>query len=347
MDHASEPAPAPEGRRHRRSSGAPLITSEAFEQLAPEWAALHAAVPGATPFTHPAWHESWLRHFGAATNPVFLSVRDEERLLGVIALDMQPDPVRELGDHNVRDYAGPLVLPGFEETAATVLVEWLIEDMTPAVELWGIAADSAMRPALAAGAARFGWSAAEEHEANCPRMLLPDDFETYVALLPKHDRHELRRKLRKLNAGAVVTFESATTAGAIEARFDRFLELMRISRGDKDEFLTPVMEAFFRDIACTLAGLGMARLSTLCVDGREAAMTLAFESGSTSYLYNSGYDPAISQLAVGLLSKAYAIEDAIGRGLTMFDFLRGDEEYKRHLGGELLEVLRVELRGSV
>jgi CelD/BcsL family acetyltransferase involved in cellulose biosynthesis len=343
----TEPPPAAEGRRHRRSSSAPLITSESLDQLALEWTALHAAVPGATPFTHPAWHETWLRHFGAATTPVFLSIRDEERLLGVVTLDMQPDPARELGDHNVRDYAGPLVLPGFEEAAATVLVEWLIEDMTPAVELWGVAANSPMRSALAAGATRFGWAAVEEHEANCPRVALPDDFETYVASLPKHNRHELRRKLRKLNAEAAVSFESATTPEDVGQRFDRFLELMRISRGDKDEFLTPAMEAFFRDVACTFAALAMTRLSTVTVDGSVAAMTLAFEAGSTSYLYNSGYDPAFSPLAVGLLSKAYAIQDAINRGLTTFDFLRGDEDYKRHLGGEPLEVLRLRLSGVV
>jgi CelD/BcsL family acetyltransferase involved in cellulose biosynthesis len=343
----TEPPPAAEGRRHRRSSSAPLITSESFDELALEWTALHAAVPGATPFTHPAWHETWLRHFGSAATPVFLSIRDDERLLGVVTLDMQPDPVRELGDHNVRDYAGPLVLPGFEEAAATVLVEWLIEDMTPAVELWGIAGDSPVRAALAAGAARFGWTATEEHEANCPRLALPGDFESYVASLPKHDRHELRRKLRKLNAEASVSFESATAPDDVGQRFDRFLELMHISRGDKDEFLTPTMEAFFRDIACARAALGMARLSTLTVHGASAAMTLAFETGSTSYLYNSGYDPAFSQLAVGLLSKAYAIQDAINRGLTTFDFLRGDEDYKRHLGGEPLEVLRVRLNGAV
>jgi hypothetical protein len=66
----------------------PLITSEDFETLAPEWATLWAEVPGAPPFLHPEWHRAWLRHFGTGCAPVFLSVRREERPIGVAAFDM-------------------------------------------------------------------------------------------------------------------------------------------------------------------------------------------------------------------------------------------------------------------
>jgi CelD/BcsL family acetyltransferase involved in cellulose biosynthesis len=109
---------------------------------------------------------------------------------------------------------------------------------------------------------------------------------------------------------------------------------MRISRDDKDEFLTPTMEGFFRDLATTFADLGLARLSTLKLDGVGVAMVFAFENEDTTFLYNSGYHPAFAHLAVGLLSKAEAIRDAIARGKRTFDFLRGEEEYKKRLGGE-------------
>jgi CelD/BcsL family acetyltransferase involved in cellulose biosynthesis len=47
---------------------------------------------------------------------------------------------------------------------------------------------------------------------------------------------------------------------------------------------------------------------------------------------------------VGLLSKVYALRDSIERGKRTFDFLRGDEEYKRHLGGVPRAVLTLRLR---
>lgn len=328
------------------SSGtvAAMITSESMEQLAPEWAALHASIAGATPFTHPAWHATWLRHFDGGVHPVFLSIRRGEQLIGVAALDAERDRARQLGDHNVCDYAGVLALPGEERVVAAGIVEWLLEDLTPALELWGIAEDSPLRGAFAEGAVSFGWTCDESPEAVCPVAPLPADFETYLAGLGKHDRHELRRKLRHFGGAGQPAFESVTSPEEIAARFDRFLGFMRISRDAKDQFLTPAMEAFFRDIATTFAALGMARLSTLSLDGQPTAMVFAFENEATVFLYNSGYDPAFAPLAAGLLSKAFAIQDAIGRGKRAFDFLRGNEEYKHHLGGQPKQVLTLVMR---
>jgi CelD/BcsL family acetyltransferase involved in cellulose biosynthesis len=327
----------------------PTISVEPLQDLASEWIALWGQVPGATPFNHPAWQTVWLRHRGEeshapASGPLFLAVRADAQLLGVAALDPGQRIATQTGDPNVSDYAFPLALPGLEHAVAAGIVEWLIEDLTAGLDLWGVPADCPMRRAFIAASERFGWTYAEEPESICPRVELPGDFEAYVASLPKKDRHELRRKLRNLHAAGEVSFESVTGAEAILARFDRFLELMRISRSDKDEFLTPEREAFFRDLAQTFGELGIARLGTLLLDGREAAMIFYFEDDTTSYLYNSGYAPEHSHLAVGLLSKALAIQDAIARGRKVFDFLRGEEEYKRRLGGVPRQLLTLRLR---
>lgn len=339
-----DPEPnAPEGRKHRRPSG-PMITSEDFHTVRPQWEALHAAILGTTPFTHPAWHEAWLRHFGAQSAPVYLSFRVDEELVGVAALDMDRDGARSLGDPNVRDYGGPLVVPGREEVVAAGLLEWLAEDLTTEVDLWGLGADSPLAAALIAAAEPAGWRAETTAEAVCPQADLPADFEVYLAGLGKRARHEIRRKLRNLAAAGSVSFESSTEPRSVLAQADRFIELMRISRDDKDEFLTPAMEAFFRDLAATFGGLGLLRLSTLRLDGKAIAMTLAFENAETTFLYNSGYDPAFATLAAGLLCKVYAIRDSIARGKRTFDFLRGDEAYKRELGGEPVGLVSVKLR---
>ena len=321
-----------------------MITSEDFGTLRPEWETLHTAVPGATPFTHPAWHETWLRHFGTQAALVFLSFRVDEQLVGVAALDMASSEARTLGDANVRDYAGPLVAPGYEEVVAAGLLEWLTEDLTREVELWGLRGDGPFTAALVAVAAPMGWQAERSAEAVSPQMALPAHFDGYLAALSKHARHEIRRKLRNLAAAGTVSFESATGSASVSAQMTGFFELMRASRDDKDEFLTPAMEAFFRDLAATFAGLGFLRLSSLKLDGVTIAMTLAFESAETAFLYNSGYDRAFSTFAAGLLSKVYAIRDCIARGKRTFDFLRGEEPYKAELGGQPVEIVTIKLR---
>lgn len=317
--------------------------SEAFEALAPEWAALHAAC-GAAPFTHPAWHETWLRHFGAGIDPVYLAVRMDGRLAGVMALDMARGAARTLGDVNVRDYGGPLAAPGFEAEVARGILEWLDEDLTGRLELNGMLAGGALCAAFEAVAEGEGWTIEATPEAVCPGVVLPGDFESFVAALPKHDRHELRRKLRNLRAAGDVSFANTSDPDEVAKGMHTLVAFMRASHEGKDEFLTPVMEAFFHDLADRFARLGLASLGTLLVDGAPAAMLFAFEAAGVTYLYNSGYDPAYGPLAAGLLSKALAIEDAIARGQRRFDFLRGEEEYKRRLGGQPDEVLTLRLR---
>ena len=328
----------------------PLITSEPFEALAPEWAALHHAIPGAAPFAHPAWHEAWLRCCGGDVAPVFLALRHAQEeggsgapLAGVIPLDAAGGEARFLGDPELSDHAGALVAPGEEAGAAAALVEWLMEDLTGAFEAWGLPATSPLLPALLAAAARYGWRAQETPEAVAPAVALPATWEAYLAALPKKHRHELRRKLRNLERAGVVAVASAMAPGEVAEAVEGLLAMMRASRAEKRAFLTAAREAFFRELAAGLGAQGLARIATLALDGRPASRVFTLEAGDTTMLYNSGFDPALSGLAVGLVSKALVVRDAIGRGRRTVDFLRGEEAYKRHLGGEPRAIVTLRL----
>ena len=328
----------------------PLITSEPFESLAPEWAALHRSTRGALPFSHPVWHEAWLRHCGAGAAPVFLALRapggddeGEAPLMGVIPLDVAGSEPRFLGDPDLSDHSGALIAPGEERGAAAALIEWLMEDLSSGFGAWGLPEAGPLRPALLAAAHRYGWTASEEPEAVTPTVELPDTWEAYVAALPKKHRHELRRKLRNLERAGDVGFASAAAPGEVAEVVEGLLAMMRESREDKAAFLTPEREAFFRDLATGLSEHGLARIATLTFDGRPAARIFALEGAGATMLYNSGFDLSLSQLAVGLLSKALLVRDAIERGRSAVDFLRGTEPYKRHLGGHPRDIVTVRL----
>jgi len=83
-----------------------------------------------------------------------------------------------------------------------------------------------------------------------------------------------------------------------------------------------------------MAGAGLLKLGTLALDGKQVAQLICFDYNNCIYLYNSGYNPDYVSLSVGLLSKALAIKDAIEKGKKKFDFLKGAEVYKYHLGGK-------------
>jgi CelD/BcsL family acetyltransferase involved in cellulose biosynthesis len=46
------------------------------------------------------------------------------------------------------------------------------------------------------------------------------------------------------------------------------------------------------------------------------------------------------------VSRAYAIRDAVERGKSRFDFLRGAEEYKHRLGGKDTELVMLRLTSA-
>lgn len=326
----------------------PLTTSEEFANLRPEWEALFAECPHATVFQHPALLATWEKHFPPKESQVYLSVRQDEALVGVAPLLLDGASARISGDPEIMDFSPLLFAPGAELTVARGLLEWLNEDMTPAATLWGLEPGNTLPEALAVVAENFGWRVLVEEEAVTPVATLRSeaggDFESFVATLPKKDRHELRRKMRNLEAAGEYRYEECSTPAEFEARFDRFLELMRKSRADKDAFLTPEMEAYFRDLGRVTCELGLSRLATLWLEDEAVAMTWSFATDDALLLYNSGYDPGHEGLSLGITSKALAMRSACEAGMREFNFLRGDEDYKRRMGGEFRRVRRVQLR---
>ena len=90
-----------------------------------------------------------------------------------------------------------------------------------------------------------------------------------------------------------------------------------------------------------MAELDFLRLFFMEIDGERVASAVCFDYGNTRFLYNSGYNPAYSQLSVGLLNKALSLQTAIEEGRQSFNFLKGNERYKYNLGGKDEAVYRL------
>jgi len=120
---------------------------------------------------------------------------------------------------------------------------------------------------------------------------------------------------------------------SISRSMDLFLKLFRESRQDKARFLTARMEHFLTALVRGMAQAGLVRLGILELNASPVAAVLCFDYNNTVFLYNNGYDPHYSSLSAGSICKALCIKDSIEKGRGKFDFLKGAEEYKHHLGG--------------
>jgi CelD/BcsL family acetyltransferase involved in cellulose biosynthesis len=174
---------------------------------------------------------------------------------------------------------------------------------------------------------------------------LADTWDGYLAKLSGKDRHELRRKIRRAEAGGP-RIEVARTPAAMDALMDGFVALHRQSKVGKARFMDEPMEVFFRILGRDLAEAGLAALWMLWLDERPAAALFCLEQGGAVSLYNSGFDPEARAMSPGVVLIARTIEDAIARGFRRYDFLRGEEPYKYGFGAVPTEVLRVTLERS-
>lgn len=309
------------------------IASESLERLAPEWAALCRSLPRPLPFDTPEWHRVWWSAFGGGRQPLYLAIRDGERLVGVAPLLRDGDTLATAGDPDLCDLASFPITAEPAERLLPGLFEAIDDLSWRSIHVWGLPEDADALSAARAWAAIRGYGFRDAEEAVCPRLTPASDWESHLAALPKKDRQELKRKLRRFSdAGERVELRLLTKPDAIAAALPVFFTLHRVSRPDKAAFMTEAMEAFFREVALSLAKEGRTRLYLVDLDGRTVAALLAFRSGDELLLYNSGYDPTLGHVSVGIASKALVARAAFDEGLTAVDFLRGAEPYKYDLG---------------
>lgn len=322
----------------------PAVCREEFGDLVPQWGALLDRSAQDTLFLDPRWQWLWWRELAGDAQPLLVSLREEGTLVGLAPLMRRGGVLSFIGGPDLFDYHDFVVARGWEETFLQCLVDFLAGEEWDLVDLRSIPEGSPTLGLLPALARRRGLECTAEAEGVAPGLPLPSSWEEYLRLLTRKDRHELRRKLRRLYSSARVRLVCLSTPQEVAPAVDDFLRLMRASSPEKDLFLTPERERFFRRLAVESAGWGLLRLFLLEVDGERAAGVLCFDYKGSRLLYNSGFDPRFSWLSVGLLAKALCLQDAVEKGLSYFDFLRGDEDYKYDLGARDRRLYTLTLR---
>ena len=239
-----------------------------------------------------------------------------------------------IGSQDTFDYNDFPIKLGHEEGFYQALLECMDEQDCRRMHLFSLRDSSPTLEVFPEMARNKGYTVEIEEEDVTSGIALPGTWDEYLGLLSKKDRHELRRKLRRMDTQTDWKWYSVTEPAQVAKRLGEFISLMRQSRADKDEFMTPERERFFQNITQRMAELSQLRLYFLDMDGSTVATSLCFDYGGSRLLYNSGYDPEYGYFSVGLLLNAMCLRDAIDQGFTYFDFLRGPEPYKAHLGGQ-------------
>ncbi len=323
------------------------VTQESFGSLTSYWTDSSHRLKWGSVFVLPPWLEVWWRVFQPGTELYLAAVREQSDIIGIVPLQVRGKEASFIGSPDVCDYQDFIVVPGKEKAFFNVLLDDLKQRGISQLSLKPLRPDSMVMTSLIEVARNWGFEVLCREEEVSVEMDLPSTWEEYLESLDRKQRHEVRRKLRRLwKAGDVVYRCQEVGSPQVDGLMDTFLRLFTLSREEKAEFLTAQMELFFRSLAKAMAELKLLRFGILEVEKATVAMTMGFDYNGAMYLYNSGYNPEYDSLSVGLLSKVLCIQESIQQGRKKWDFLKGAEKYKYQLGGKEIPLYNCQITFS-
>ena len=291
-------------------------------------------------FVLPSWLKVWWNNFARDATLYLFSIRHQGHTIGIAPLQRNDKTVCLIGDENVCDNLDFIVTPEKNSEFYHTLLHFLKQDGIKQLQLSPVRQDSSVFAKLLPVAEKMGCRVSYERNDLSFELELPNSWQDYLYILSGKERHEIRRKLRRLEEAGRVSCRLVDETSSVKKEMETFLALFRSNRSDKAVFMTDKMCSFFRDLALALAEIKILKLFFLELDGKPVAASMCFDYQSTMYLYNNGYDRHYSSLSVGLLSKVLSLKKGIQSGNRTYDFLKGSEVYKQRLGGQPVQLYR-------
>lgn len=307
------------------------------------------------PFMRYEYLQTWWQTRGGGEWPenaelVIVVARQEGRLAGVAPFflaDWEGKPtLLLLGSIEISDYldliARPEEMPAFTRELLAFLKKEAGElPGWERLDLYNVLESSPTMAALQSAADEQGFTYTQEPFRPAMTLSLPGDWETYLAGIDKKQRHEIRRKMRRSYSNQLpVRWYIVKDPRTIDAEIEDFLRLMALDP-EKAAFLTPPMRETFRLTVRCAFEQDCLLLAFLVIDENKAAAYLCFDYLDQLWVYNSGMDGAYTEYSPGWVLLGELLKWANENGRKIFDFMRGDEDYKARFGAQRREVLRL------
>lgn len=315
-----------------------------FQDLRTEWNELLARSAANRIFSTWEWQSIWWSSYTPGTLWVIVCRDETDRLIGIAPWFVEQHPqygrvVRSIGCVEVTDYLDLIADQNHISEVFNAIAKYAAEhhDQFDVIDLCNLPQDSFGYQSFPDALRRNGFEVTIKEQEVCPIIHLPDNWDAYLEMLDKKQRHEVRRKLRRAEgADEQIDWYIVGPEHHLADELERFLSLMASSQVDKAAFLQDSKNlAFFRNVVPVIFERNWLQLSFLTVNGQPAATYMNFVYQDTVLVYNSGLrTDNFSNLSPGIVLLAHNIQYAIEKRFRVFDFLRGNEIYKYRMGGQ-------------
>lgn len=295
-----------------------------------------------TPFQTLWYQKVFAKHFCKLDDLILLGVYENIKCIGYVNFERNNNSILFLGmklvfgKEELTDFGDMVLDDGYEKNRAEIwnhIYIWLKENSYKLLQLDYVREDS--------GTLSVFKNQIIFEQANSPFVDLKDQtWESYLKLLDRKARKELKRKIRRLETinNGFTYFQNIS-----EENFDEFIRLLKLSNPEKALFMTDKMKEFFWDLITSDKKDWKVILSFLQIEGKNVATIFSFENNRSILGYNSGYDHGSNYYSVGLLIHALKIKQALENGIETYDFLRGEERYKFDLGAKKKSLFKISI----
>ncbi|MEN8230883.1 MAG: GNAT family N-acetyltransferase [Bacteroidota bacterium] len=295
-------------------------------------------------FSLPEYMQVWRESF-RPTGELYLGfIKEGDQLIGAAPLVIDGQDASFIGHGSVCDYLDFSIANGKEQLFYQALFDDLGKRGVKILNLRCLRPESTVLSVCKKVVENRGGLFHQEPDGVSMEMDLPKNWDEYLELLSGKERHEIRRKLRHFEQSGPVNIRTLGKTPITRSDMNRFFTMFRQSRSDKNDFMDIRMESYFRLLIKTLGKIGVLKIYLLEIKGKIAAASLCFDYQKTIFLYNSCYDPEYKQFSVGLLCNIFSIRNSIETGHRKYDFLKGDEPYKRRLGGREVRLSKARIK---
>jgi len=304
-----------------------LSAAELFEpRLREDWTHLVQIASAATPFQTPEWQETWAKHYLGAKKLRAIEIREGEDLVGLYPLVRTRGPWRALRPAGIgpSDYLHPLVADEVTKSVVPLIREALLDQKdADLVDLHQLRSDKPLADCTPEGGVTIP-------QATCLTLDLPGTYDGYLGMLGKSLRYDVRKLDKTLFTTGKAHIQYATAedvSQGMDVLFDQHKRRWR-KRWQPGAF-TAKGQRFHHEWASLAIKKGWLRLGVLHYKSKPIGAIYAMALGNTTYFYQAGMDPEFSSVSPGTLLVANTIRQSIEEGRLRFDFMRGDEGYKR------------------
>jgi CelD/BcsL family acetyltransferase involved in cellulose biosynthesis len=313
--------------------------SNEFRNLRDEWNELLSRSKANTFFLTWEWLWCWWDVYKDNKELNILVARENDKLVGCVPLYLSKknfygiSKIRRLeflGTGRVcSDYLDFILYPEKEAEILKVFLDYLENDYSKnwdILNLSDIPESSPTIKLLSRLSKKKEYLFKIVNSTTCLYITLPNDFQSFLNSLSKKFRKEIEYDRRRLARLGEVELYQVSKEEELPDAMDQFIKFHQdrwMSAGGMGHFHSKNYTIFHKKVATELLKKNWLKLVFLKVNKKPVGCRYYFTYDNKVFSYQSGYDTSWSKYSIGLVLYSYCIEDAISKGITEYNLLRG------------------------